>query len=195
MASTKSAKSKRKKSLKTPIPYTNIFLSLLLILAGAALLIRITFQKHQLSLFSKPQPAAAATESQSAKPAKLYIPKLSRLLTVSDGYIQDNRWTISETGVSYLTTSALPGSNGNSVIYGHNLDYILGPLPKVQAGDKIYVVLTDGNIASYQVSETRVVDPTQVEILDQSTSDSRLTLYTCTGFLDTARFVVVATAV
>ena len=125
------------------------------------------------------------------KPTKLYIPKIAKILYVSDGYVVDNRWAISETGVSYLISSALPGQTGNSVIYGHNRNDILGYLPKVTTGDPVYVVLANGDYVKYEVAETKVIQPSQVEILNQS-SDSRLTTYTCTGFLHTARFVVVA---
>ena len=127
----------------------------------------------------------------SKSAAQLYIPRLAKILYISDGQVVDNRWTISETGVSYLTTSAIPGQVGNSVIYGHNRNEILGDLPQVVDGDPIYVILESGDFVKYQVAETKVIQPSQVEILNQS-ADSRLTIYTCTGFLDTARFVVVA---
>ena len=137
----------------------------------------------------------AQNEIQSAepqkKPTKLYIPKIAKILYVSDGYVVDNRWAISETGVSYLVSSATPGQTGNSVIYGHNRNDILGYLPNVTTGDPVYVVLTSGDYIKYEVAETKVIEPTQVKMLNQS-QDSRLTICPCTGFLDTARFVVVA---
>ena len=51
------------------------------------------------------------------------------------------------------------------------------------------VKMDNGEVIKYEVYETRTIKPTDVSILN-STSDSRLTLYTCAGFLDTARFVV-----
>lgn len=115
---------------------------------------------------------------------------MQRLLNISDGYTQGDRWTTSQTGVSYLTSSAIP-TKGNTVIYGHNTANILGGLWRVHEGDYIYLVLSNGNFVKYQVKETKEIEPTQVEILSQ-TEDSRLTLYTCSGFLDEARFVVIA---
>ena len=41
------------------------------------------------------------------------------------------------------------------------------------------------------IKADKEVKPNAVEILE-SADDSRLTIYTCSGFLDTARFVVVA---
>ena len=128
---------------------------------------------------------------QLAKPLKLYIPQMQRVLYISDGYIEGDRWTTSQTGVSYLTSSALPGKIGNTVVYGHNTQDILGGLWRVHEGDYIYVVLAGGDFVKYQVTEEKEIEPTQVDILNQ-TDDSRLTLYTCSGFLDTARFVLVA---
>lgn len=124
------------------------------------------------------------------KPSKLYVPNKTGVLSVSDGIVFDNRWEISETGVSYYTKSSLPGY-GNTVLYGHNTKEILGNLKSVKSGDTIYLVLENGTFQRYIVSETKEVKPTQIEIL-QDTYEPRLTIYTCSGFLDQSRFVVIA---
>lgn len=193
MASTNRSGKKRPKSLKLP-SYTRYFFSLLLIIFGAGILLYAALVKAGPITVSQTRSVEGQLEQTAQllpKPTKLYIPKLAKILYVSDGYVVDNRWTISETGVSYLTTSAIPGQIGNSVIYGHNRNEILGYLPQVAPGDLIYVVLTSGEFVKYQVAETRVIEPTQVEILNQS-ADSRLTIYTCSGFLDSARFIIMA---
>ncbi len=137
------------------------------------------------------QTVNVSLEAEKGKPSRLYIPKISKTLDVLDGQIIDNRWSIADRGVSYLTSSAMPGTRGNSVLYGHNTRDILGSLPAVGNGDAIYVVMDNADIYKYEVSETKEVKPNQVEILNQ-TEDSTLTIYTCSGFLDTARFVVVS---
>lgn len=190
MASTKRAKKRQQKSLKPSLPYTQFFLSLALVAFGAGVMLYAVFQKVDFS--NKPsQIVRQVSEQTASKPTKLYIPDIKRILYVSDGYASGNRWTVSETGVSYLTTSALPTQVGNTVMYGHNRQGILGGLWRVHEGDYIYVVLANGEFIKYQVYERKEIEPTQVEILE-STDDSRLTLYTCSGFLDQARFVVVA---
>lgn len=125
-----------------------------------------------------------------AKPYKLYIPKLHKILFISDGVIVNGRWMISDSGVSYLTTSMMPGKIGNAVLYGHNLDNLLGKLPSLVEGDLVYVVMDNGTFYKYQVFDRKQVKANQVEILKNS-NDSRITIYTCSGFLDSARFVVV----
>ena len=186
MASTKS--SKKTNGLK--FPYTYHILSLILIILGAALIVYPVANKALATITPTIKQQVISTNT-SSKPAKLYIPKLTKILYISNGQVVGDRWAISETGVSYLVSSALPGQTGNSVIYGHNRNDILGYLPKVTSGDPVYVVLANGDYVKYEVAETKVIQPSQVEILNQS-QDSRLTIYTCTGFLDTARFVVVA---
>lgn len=191
MASTKRAKIRLQKGLKTLFPYTQILISVIAVASGAAILIYAAYQKVGLALIPKAPLQVQEPTRTAAKPAKLYIPNMDRVLYVSDGYVQANRWTVSETGVSYLTTSALPTQAGNTVMYGHNRKGILGGLWRVREGDYLYVILENGQFVKYQVAQRKEIKPTQVEILER-TEDSRLTLYTCSGFLDTARFVLVA---
>ena len=163
------------------------FFSILLILIGSAFLYLATADRFSTANFQSK--SVEATEAQ-VKPLKIFIPKLDKTLAISGGFVTNNRWTVSETGVSFLTTSAVPGNLGNAVLYGHNRDAILGKLWKVQSGDLVYVVLSDGSISKYQIFERKEVKPNEVEILG-NVGDSRLTIYTCSGFLDSARFVVV----
>lgn len=167
-----------------------------MVIIGAGLMVLALAQR---GLFAKPEPKLQTdiqTEQYASiqKPQKLIIPRLSKTLDITDGTFANDRWSISETGVSYLTSSALPTQAGNSVIYGHNKKDILGDLPSLKNGDQIYLVLANGNFVKYQVSEAKVIKSTQVEILNE-TQDSRLTIYTCSGFLDQARFVVIAAKV
>lgn len=174
-------------------PYLLSALSIFFIFLGATLIFLAATNTMGLDLsrpFLEQEQKLQSPGAIKPEPSFLYIPKLSRTLRVSEGTAVNNRWTISPTGVSYLATSAVPGS-GNSVIYGHNLANVLGDLYLVEGGDPIYVILSTGGIVKYQVFEEKEVTPQSIEILEPS-SDSRLTVYTCSGFLDTARFVVVA---
>ena len=54
--------------------------------------------------------------------------------------------------------------------------------------------MSNGEERNFLVEYTSVVDPNQTYILSQ-TKDKGITLYTCTGFLDTKRFVVTATLI
>lgn len=192
MASSKTAETSKALKVTKPRIGSHYIFSLLFVILGV-ILIFASVRNNSTKLSSKP--AVAPTQNQilqqALKPAKIYIPKIAKVLSVSDGEVIDNRWRVSATGVSYLLSSALPGESGNSVIYGHNRKDILGSLPRVAKDDLIYVVLQNGQVVKYRVFETGQISPTQVEIL-KDFQDSRLTIYTCSGFLDTARFVVVA---
>jgi LPXTG-site transpeptidase (sortase) family protein len=135
-------------------------------------------------------PRAEVQVEETALPTRLVIPTLALDLPVIPAHAARGVWSTTTHGVSYLTTSPLPGESGNMVIYGHNYARLLGNLGKVKPGQAIQVFR--GDVAyTYIVHFVGVVDPTDTYIVE-NTSDARLTLYTCTGFLDTKRLVVTA---
>jgi len=175
-------------SKKRKLNKVSLFLAIILLLSGAGLIYFSASSRWQLA---SPAPQQLQLEESINYPVKLYIPKISRVLDVTDGQVQDNRWTVSDSGVSYFTASARPGTLGNSVLYGHNKKEILGSLPKLSIGDPIFITTKGGEIIKYEVFDKKEIKPTQVEILNE-TEDSRLTIYTCSGFLDQSRFVVIS---
>ena len=124
-------------------------------------------------------------------PTILRVDSLGLELQVIPARIVDQNWQITKDGVSYLTTSPLPGEQGNSVMYGHNWPAILGGLKHIKVGDQIQVQMSSGQHLTYTVHFVSVVTSDQTHIY-ANTTDYRLTLYTCTGFLDTKRLVVTA---
>jgi len=98
-------------------------------------------------------------------------------------------WTVSEDNASYLTDSAMPGESGNIIIYGHNKREILGNLRALKGYEQITLTLSDGSKRLYQIESIKQVSPDRTELLTQTDSEV-LTLYTCSGFLDSQRFVV-----
>jgi len=124
-------------------------------------------------------------------PTSIEIPSIKANLVIVPSLIHGKAWQTTSSGVSYLKTTPLPGKKGNSVLYGHNWKSILGDLPQVKPGQKIVITMNDGVKKEFKVEYTATVDPSQTYIID-NTRDSRITIYTCTGFLDSKRFVVVA---
>lgn len=98
-------------------------------------------------------------------------------------------WSISENHVSYLVDSALPGEPGNIILYGHNKRTILGNIRALKGYEKITLTLSDGTTRVYQVESLQQVSPNQTQLL-APTDKETLTLYTCSGFMDSQRFVV-----
>lgn len=132
--------------------------------------------------------------SSKISPVRITIPSLNIDNGIYPARIDNGKWEATKEGVSYLSSSPVPGSAGNSILYGHNFQSILGNLTKIKPGDKIEILMSDGEKKIFKVKFTSVVDPDQTHILSQ-TADNRITLYTCTGFLDSQRFVATATLV
>jgi len=84
--------------------------------------------------------------------------------------------------------TALPGKRGNSALFGHSIlpifynpkDYlsIFSLLPTLKKGNEIFVDY-DGLSFKYRVETMFEVLPTDIQVLDQDTTDSFLTLVTC----------------
>jgi len=90
-------------------------------------------------------------------------------------------------GVVHYPSSAFPDENGNVVITGHSSYFPWDPgrfkdvfalLHQVQVGDNVYMYYHQKKY-SFEVYETKVVLPNQVDVLTQS-GENRLTLITCT---------------
>ncbi len=136
-------------------------------------------------------PSGIAIETHQSIPKTLIIPIINKQLNIYPGVVTDDKWGTTESGVSFLATSPVPGSLGNSILYGHNWNTILGNLNKVKPGEEIIIEFSNNERKVFVVENTAVVNPTQVSVIE-NTTDTRLTLYTCTGFLDSKRLVVVA---
>ena len=169
-----------------PLGYFVLFVfGLFLICAGDGYL---RYKKRILS-FKTDVSASVASRSILSNPTRLYIPSLTLSLPVEESSITDGVWHISENGISHLTKSARPGQNGNIIMYGHNKNSILGTLPKISVGDIIQVISRDQTLHTYRVRETDTVSPDNLLYVN-NTDIEVLTLYTCTGFFDSMRFVV-----
>lgn len=83
--------------------------------------------------------------------------------------------------VGHYPETAQPGEAGNCVLLGHR-NYLYGhffrKLNELEVGDEI-IIKKDENTYTYIVSESFVVSPEDVWVLDQ-TSDSIITMITCT---------------
>jgi len=122
-------------------------------------------------------------------PARLLIPSLKVDLPVVESEIIDGVWSVSSSGVSHLSQSVSPGLPGNSIFYGHNWRRLLGNLKKIKLNDEITLSEKTGRSLTFSVAGITEVDPEDVSILDSS-SNAAITIYTCSGFMDSKRLVV-----
>lgn len=126
---------------------------------------------------------AKSVGSSSTNPA----PKENRIVIPSIGVNEpilesDNIEVITKGGTWRRPSSATPLDNNNTVIVGHryygNDVSTFYNLDKVQVG-QLLAVYWEGQEFLYEVTETKVVGPSAVEI-EAPTSERQLTLYTCT---------------
>lgn len=103
---------------------------------------------------------------------RILIPKIKLDAVITEG-TSHRALTL---GPGHLKDSATPGDVGNSVIAAHR-DTFFRHIYELNAGDDIYVERY-GKQFHYVVTEKRVVQPTDVSVLDNS-SEARLTLITC----------------
>ena len=115
--------------------------------------------------------------------ARIGIPKIGVDKIVVEGVDVDDL----RKGPGHYPTTQLPGHEGNSAIAGHRTTYgaPFGDLDQLAVGDDIRVVTVQGDF-HYKVTEQRVVDPSEVSVLDPSPDPAHpghdlatLTLTTC----------------
>lgn len=125
------------------------------------------------------------------------IPKLK----IDNAVVAIGGEDLSQSLIQYPGT-ALPGKRGNTVIFGHSILPILynpknyiaifSLLPTLQKGDEIDVNY-DGISFKYRVEQMFEVMPTDIQVLDQDSSDSFVTLVTCVppGYLGNPKRLIV----
>ena len=111
------------------------------------------------------------------------IPKLN----IKDAVVSIGGEDLSKSLVQYPGT-ALPGNNGNAVIFGHSIlpifynpkNYmsIFSTLPTLKEGDDVFISY-DGVAYKFKVEELFEIYPTDIQILEQNSTDSFITLVTC----------------
>jgi sortase A len=97
-------------------------------------------------------------------------------------------------GPGHYPTTPMPGQPGNAAIAGHRTTYgaPFYRLDELTAGDRIDVTTRQGEF-TYRVRETKVVKPSQREVLDP-TSENVLTLTTCDPRFSAAKRLIVVAA-
>jgi sortase A len=103
------------------------------------------------------------------------IPRLSLSVVVAEGV----KPATLRHAVGHIPGTALPGKTGNVGIAGHR-DTFFRPLAEVRPDDLI-TLHEDGVTYKYAVESVRIVDPSDVQVLDPSTKPV-LTLVTCYPF-------------
>lgn len=179
-------------------PAANPFHSLLFGLGIGCMIIVIFlfsfFNERFIAPFIQPSrnasniPIISGNTPVSASP-ELIIPKINVQIPVI--YATDNSDTTIENdlegGVVHYAYTALPGSDGNLVIFGHSSNNIFNPgkykfafvlLHQLQNGDTFYID-SAGKRYTYEVYKKQIVPPSDVSVMGVTNKPATATLITC----------------
>lgn len=186
-----SRKSSKRKSKPSSL---KIFIGLLIFISG----IYLIFNKDKGGIYLSTTFAEEPVKIEELKlgnmvlgetPERIIIPSLRINLPVKAAKVVSGYWEVFDESAAWGEGSGIPGQKGNQVIFAHAKESLFLPLRSIKLGDKIYV-LTKDKYFQYQINEIKEVRPGQTEVI-APTPDETLTLYTCSGFADSKRLIVV----
>jgi len=117
------------------------------------------------------------TDDISAAIGIMKIPKIHLKVAIGEGV--DNNTL--KYAVGHFKGTAMPGEKGNFSVAGHRsytYSEYFNRLEELKEGDEIIVQTKKGEF-TYKIYEKKVVEPTEVSVLN-STKDATITLVTCT---------------
>ena len=183
------ARKSNKSGNKLGLGIALIALGLIFVLGGTGLFKRTnseTFASEPVKI----EGFIATEESLEKTPQRILLPDLSIDLPVKNSGLINGYWQGFSDAAGWGEGSGLPGEVGNQVIFAHARRGLFLPLREVKVGTKVYVLAKE-KWYQYEVKEIKKVLPTEVEVIPP-TEDETLTLYTCSGFADSKRLIVVA---
>lgn len=135
----------------------------------------------------RPQITPPAYQQNRVNAPMLYLPTLGKTAPVIFSTANDDATVQADLdkGVSLDVNSPRPGQAGNVFLTGHSNNWpwrgeyrtIFGNIDQLKVGDEI--VLDWDKRYTYKVTGQRVVDPSEVSVMDSDPSTHQLTLMTC----------------
>jgi len=144
---------------------------------------------HLRSLVSEITPMPAPTRGPE-QAVRIQIPSIG----VDAPVVEGDDWETLQRGAGHHVGSANPGERGNCVISAHNdiFGKSFKDLPDLGLGAEI-LVHTATQIHRYVTTQKRIIEPTEIGVLEP-TSSPLLTLVSCYPYgIDTHRIVVIGT--
>ncbi|TAK89742.1 class D sortase [Patescibacteria group bacterium] len=145
----------------------------------------------QISYLTSDKPATVSTNTtpQVGPDPVISIPKINVTAPIvfAKSNVESEIQKDLQSGVVHYANTANPGEPGNSVIFGHssndwwepgNYKFVFVLLERMAVGDS-FTVNYNSQQYVYQVTETKVVEPNDLSVLN-SDGSHQLTLITCT---------------
>ncbi|MEK6264212.1 MAG: class D sortase [Clostridium sp.] len=117
------------------------------------------------------------SDSKTGTMGIISIPKIDVNVALSEGIDTD----VLKYAVGHFTETPMPGEQGNACFAGHRsytYNQYFNRLDELYVGDTIIVTTKDGEF-EYEVYESKVVEPEEISVLD-NTKGAEITLVTCT---------------
>lgn len=188
-----SGKRRIRQTAPTP-PWLQLLPWLLVMLLGIGLIAASVgwwFYQQTILSFKVAPTVTAQLHLRAAKPVAITIPRAMISLPVVESQIVNGLWQTADHQANFLGSGARPAEGSNTVIYAHNRVGMFRNLHTVSIGDQIMVTNEKNEVLTYTAKEIHTVTPDQIAVV-LPTDHEQLTLYTCTGWLDRFRLVVVA---
>lgn len=146
---------------------------------------------HNSNILAFDQQAVVNQPTHNSTVSSISIPKVGLHLSVDEAAVSNGDWEISSTQANHWNTSANPGENGNIVLYAHNKTSLFGPIRWLNQGDTIELLDHSNRTHTYIITDTVTTTPDDISYV-LPRDEEMVTLYTCTGFFDSQRYIVVA---
>lgn len=150
----------------------------------------LTIQHFVVVPSSQPLYAYAQENVTSPLPSQLIIPDRHINLPILPSTQLNGEWQVTTQGVSLITPEQRGDTHGY-VIYGHDWPVLLGKMRQASIGQHVTLKYGNGQEQTYKITSIFKVAPTHSEILKMAKEDT-LVIYTCDGFMDSQRLVVIA---
>lgn len=186
-----SAKTKGKKKSFQKVKKLSLRTKLFFVLGSLFLVTSVGWNLNQTIQLTFFTPKVAPIQKTQSVPIQIIVDKVGINLPIAETAITNGVWQIAPNAVSHLNISARPGENGPIILYDHNTDDKFGPIRWLSTKDTIQIKTADGKSHTYKITQMMTVAPDKMEIFTQQRDES-LILYTCDGFADLERFVIIA---
>ena len=131
-----------------------------------------------------------ASQTTNSNSYELSIEKIGVIAPITvgvDGNNKNDYLKALESGIAHMKNTALPGSIGNSVIFGHSSYYankpgsyknVFAKLNGLTIGD-ILKISKEGKVYNYKVIEKQIIGSKDLSVLNSSNQAQELTILTC----------------
>lgn len=121
--------------------------------------------------------------------AIIEIGKIDLKLPILEGATTKNM----KVGAAHMTETAQLGEIGNAAVAAHRArtkGRLFNRLDEVEIGDKIDIRLRESTVV-YRVTEIKIVEPTDLSVLNDKQNDAMLTLITCDPLVNPTHRLIV----